>query len=99
MNTKYIGSKIIACDLFLSCAAPSPLAKSDFAGFQPHPGRLSLRLFRREVLSYRNALARHSTDAKLSMISARAGETPWLHFGQFETPEHRDATLCLRNVS
>jgi hypothetical protein len=53
MNTKYIGSKIIAYDLFLSCAASSPLAKSDFAGFQPHPGWLSLRLFRREFLYYR----------------------------------------------
>jgi len=94
MNTKYIGSKIIDCDLFLSCAATSPLAKSDFAGFRPHPGRLSLRLFRREFLSYWNALARHSSDPKLSRIAAaKAAETSWLLFRQFETPERYDATL------
>jgi hypothetical protein len=100
MNTKYIGSKIIDCDLFLSCAAAPPLAKFDFAGFQPHPGRISLRLFRREFLSYWNALARRSSDPKLSRIAAAmAGEMSWLHFRQFETPERRDATLCLQNVS
>jgi hypothetical protein len=75
-----------------------PQAKSDFAGFQPHPGRLSLRLFRRDVLSYRIAPARHPTDPTLNMISARDGETSWQRFGQFETPERRNATLCLRNV-
>ena len=80
-------------------AASSPLAKSDFAGFQPHPGRLSLRLFRHEVLSYRNALAPHSTDAKLSMIAARAGEASWPHFAQFAMPQRREAALSLRNVS
>src|SRR5215213_11824993 len=100
MNTKYIGSKIIDCVLFLSCAASSPLAKFDFAGFQPHPGRLSLRLFRREFLSYRNAPALHSTDPRLgNSAAARAGETARLHFGQFKLPERRDATLCIRNVS
>jgi hypothetical protein len=98
MNTKYIGSKIIDCDLFLSWTASSPLAKSDFAGFQPHPGRLSLRLFGREFLPYRNAPARHSTDPTLSAVSVRAGETSGQHSGQFETPERRNATRCLRNV-
>jgi hypothetical protein len=77
MNTKYIGSKIIDCDLFLLCAASSPLAKLGFAGLQPHPGRLSLRRFRRDCLCYRNAPALHSTDATLSdFAGARAGETP-----------------------
>jgi hypothetical protein len=62
MNTKYIGSKTIDCDLFLSCAASSPLAKSDFAGLQPHPSRMSLRCFHHDCLydKHRSAATRPS---------------------------------------
>jgi len=88
MNTKYIGSKIIDCDLFLSCAASSPLAKPDFAGLQPHPGRLSLRRFRRECLYYRNAPAKHSTDPTVSVIAfAGADESRWLPSGHLRMPD------------
>src|SRR5687768_7263364 len=100
MNTKYIGSKIIACDLFLSCAASTPLAKPDFAGLRPHPGRLSLRRFRRDCLHYRIASALHSTDLPLSVCAgARASKSPQLPSGHLEMPDRRHAALCLENVS